>query len=109
MIHDSKRPWWADPAVVADNLARREFDVSFEYLQGLADLVESAIAYGPEPAKAATAALTALEASTYADYRPRFIRPWGGESVAVGEVYVGPLDDTTLSLIGHLADDDNEG
>lgn len=65
------RPWFSDPDVVRENLDRREFDVMFAYLQGLGDLVESAIAYGPRPEWDAEEALKALEVSTYADYPQR--------------------------------------
>lgn len=80
------RPWFADPEVVRENLDRREFDVMFAYLQGLGDLVEAAIAYGPRPEWDAEEALKALEVSTYADYRRRVVMgarsAFGGRAVA---------------------------
>ncbi|SLG33104.1 hypothetical protein [Mycobacteroides abscessus] len=79
------RPWFADPEVVRENLDRREFDVMLAYLQGLGDLVEAAIAYGPRPEWDAEEALKALEGMTYADYPQRVIRgapsAFGGRAV----------------------------
>ncbi|MGH3954448.1 MAG: hypothetical protein ACRDTI_10475 [Mycobacterium sp.] len=75
------RPWWADPDTVRENLERREFDNTLAYIQGLGDLIESAIAYGPRPEWDAEKALKALEVATYADYPQRAIM---GAQVAFG-------------------------
>ncbi|OHU71357.1 hypothetical protein BKG86_17030 [Mycobacteroides chelonae] len=80
------RPWWADAQVVRENLDRREFDVMLAYLQGLGDLVEAAIAYGPRPEWDAEEALKALEVMTYADYPQRVMTgapgAFGGRAVS---------------------------
>lgn len=68
------RPWWSDEAVVRENLERREFDNTLTYLQGLGDLVEASIAYGPRPQEDAAEALAALEVSTYANYPQRVMQ-----------------------------------
>lgn len=61
-MSDSKRPWWADADVLRDNLARQEHDAAMDYLGALAELVDTAIAYGPEePAEAAGRALADLD------------------------------------------------
>lgn len=65
-MSNANRPWWADPDVVRENLERREHQVVMDYLRGLADLVEAAIAYGPNKSKAARTALDALDAAGYA-------------------------------------------
>lgn len=84
-MKDPGRPWFSDPQVVRENLERREFDVVLAYLQGLGDLVESTIAYGPRPQDDAAEALNALEVITYADYPQRVMTgspgAFGGRAV----------------------------
>ncbi len=94
-MSDSKRPWWADADVLRDNLARQEHDAAMDYLGALAELVDTAIAYGPEePAEAAGRALADLD-------RGRWLSghvwgPYGDDGLPLTE-----LDEIARNIYAH--------
>ncbi|AYN57230.1 hypothetical protein SEA_BOOSTSEASON_57 [Mycobacterium phage BoostSeason] len=91
----AKRPWWADPKDLRDNLDRREHDAALDYLGVLADLVETAIAYGPEePAEAAGRALADLDRSRWLS--GHVWGPYGADSLPLTE-----LDEIARNIYAH--------